>query len=108
MNGLCESLIRKMDDNKASKVLEKIIPKLENEDYEDLNAIIEAITYDRYLCQLYGIDYINVTKYWNKVKLASYYELKKTKNFLEVTSKQRKNIFIKEINGRRTAVIMVA
>ena len=97
-----------MDDNNASKILEKIRPKLENEDYEDLNAITEAIAYNRYLCSLYGIDYINVTKYWNKVKLASYYELMKTRNLLQVTNKHRKNIFIREVDGRRTAVVEAA
>ena len=97
-----------MDDDEASTVLESIIPNLENEDYEDLNSIVEAIAYDKSLCLIYGIDYINVTENWNKVKLASYYELMKTRNVLEISNMHRKNIIIREVNEKRSTVLKSA
>jgi len=108
IKGLCESLIRKMDDDKAKKVLEEIETDFNEEDYAVLENICEHIAYDRSLCKSYGIEYDEIDSNWNKVRLASYYEYGKTLGLYNVSRMHRKNILIIEKNGVQKAVVKAA
>ncbi len=108
INGLCESLIRKMDDSKAKKVLEEIRFNVREDEIKVLNQICWQIAYDRDTCKTYGINYGEIYNNMNKVRLASYYEYVKALDLFEVTGRHKKNIIIVERNGVQRAVVRAA